>query len=74
MLGEKNTPKLNFHQDRKLLIAAGSAEHLEMINTMLKELGAGLTNTTARAASEGSTNDPAQAQSQNRTKQAVKKN
>jgi hypothetical protein len=48
ILGEKDTPKLNFHQDTKLLIAAGSAEHLEMISTMLKELGAGLTNTAAR--------------------------
>ena len=49
ILGEKETPKLNFHQDTKLLIAAGSAEHLEMISTMLKELGAGLTNTATRA-------------------------
>jgi hypothetical protein len=73
LLGEKNTPKLNFHQDTKLLIAAGSAEHLEMISTMLKELSAGLTNTPARAAIEGSTNDSAQAQFQNRLNQAVKK-
>lgn len=49
MLGQTNTPKLNFHQDTKLLIAAGSAHHLEMISAMLKELGAGLTNITARA-------------------------
>jgi hypothetical protein len=52
MLGEKDTPKLNFHQDTKLLIAAGSAEHLEMINTMLNELGAGLTNAELRATLE----------------------
>lgn len=48
MLGEKEAPNLNFHQDTKLLIAAGPAEQLEMINTMLKELGAGLTNSTVR--------------------------
>jgi len=58
ILGEKETPKLNFHQDTKLLIAAGSAEHLEMISTMLKELGAGLTNTTARAVIQKGGSEP----------------
>lgn len=44
MLGETNTPKLNFHADTKLLIAVGTPQHLEMINSMLKELGAGMAN------------------------------
>lgn len=47
MLGEKDTPKLNFHQDTKLLIAVGAPGHLEMISSMLKELGAGMTNRPA---------------------------
>jgi len=47
MLGETNTPKLNFHQDTKLLIAVGVPQHLEMISSMLKELGAGMTNRPA---------------------------
>ena len=44
MLGEKHSVKLNFHQDTKLLIAAGEPGHLEMISSVLKELGAGMTN------------------------------
>lgn len=47
MLGETNTPKLNFHADTKLLIAVGTPENLEMINGMLKELGSGMTNQPA---------------------------
>jgi hypothetical protein len=74
MLTEKHSTQMNFHQDTKLLIAAGPADQLEMINTMLKELGAGLTNTTARAAIDGATNDSAQSSFQNRLNQAVKKN
>src|SRR5688500_17787691 len=59
MLAEKHTTKLNFHQDTKLLIAAGPAEQLEMINTMLKELGGGITNASARAAIEKVPSQPA---------------
>ena len=44
MLGEKHSTKLNFHQDTKLLIAVGEPGHLEMISSVLKELGAGMTN------------------------------
>jgi hypothetical protein len=44
MLGEKHSVKLNFHQDTKLLIAAGEPGHLEMISAVLRELGAGMTN------------------------------
>ena len=44
MLGEKHSTKLNFHQDTKLLIAVGEHGHLEMISSVLKELGAGMTN------------------------------
>jgi len=44
MLGEKHATKLNFHQDTKLLIAVGEPGHLEMISSVLKELGAGMTN------------------------------
>lgn len=58
MLTEKHTTKLNFHQDTKLLIAAGPAEQLEMINTMLKELGAGLTNSTVRVETQKRGSDP----------------
>jgi hypothetical protein len=59
MIAEKHTTKLNFHQDTKLLIAAGPADQLEMINTMLRELSAGITNATARAAIEKVPSQPA---------------
>jgi hypothetical protein len=41
MLGEKDTPQLNYHEDTKLLIAVGSPDKLEMIDAALLELTKG---------------------------------
>jgi len=38
MMGETNTPALNFHKETKLLIAVGRADQLTMINSVLAEL------------------------------------
>lgn len=42
MLGEENPPKLNFHEDTKLLIAVGPIDKLELIHSVLQELERGL--------------------------------
>ncbi len=41
MLGDKDTPKLNYHEDTKLLIAVGTQAKLEMIDAVLSELKKG---------------------------------
>jgi hypothetical protein len=38
MLGEKDTPTINFHKDTKLLIAVGEPNKLETIDAVLKAL------------------------------------
>lgn len=38
MLGEKETPTINFHKDTKLLIAVGEPDKLETIDAVLKAL------------------------------------
>jgi hypothetical protein len=42
MLGEKETPELNYHQDTKLLIAVGEMSKLGAIDSLLQELAKGL--------------------------------
>jgi hypothetical protein len=42
MLGEKETPQLNFHEETKLLIAVGEPTKLELIDSVLAELGKAL--------------------------------
>ena len=38
MLGDARKPELNFHQETKLLIAAGAPHQLEIINAVLEQL------------------------------------
>jgi hypothetical protein len=42
MLGETDTPELNYHEDTKLLIAVGEISKLNIIDSVLQELGKGM--------------------------------
>jgi len=48
MLGIDKGPEINFHQDTQLLIAVGQMEDLEIIDSVLKQLGTGLAGKTVK--------------------------
>jgi hypothetical protein len=49
MLGEAETPKMNFHEDTKLLIAVGQSGQLALIDMVLSELHKALSPETKEA-------------------------